>query len=63
MAIRNENIIMVEWFYVNVKFWFLGFLIFQISQMSQCSLISTNFSMDFLFGSGLPSYSWSLVLN
>ena len=44
----------MEWFCLNVKLRHLGFLILQISHIFKLSLMSTNFVMDFIFGSGLP---------
>ena len=66
----------MEWFCLNAKFRVLGFLtadiasisqvyrkyIASISQVYKLSLISTNFVMDFLFGSGLPTLPFSFEL-
>ena len=52
----------VEWFSLNVKLQVLRFLIPQILEILKLSFISTNFAMDFLFGSGLPSLASTLEL-
>ena len=52
----------MESFCLNVKFWRLGFLILQMSQIYKLSFMSTNFIVDFLFGTGLPSLASSFEI-